>query len=676
MVRISNKIALIASIILLIFNIAFVIWYIFSGYQAFFHSDSAVKVLLANEIYLTHDFFPDDWNYGNHDLLILFGHALIIPLLSFMPAGFATHAISGLIIFSLLLHSTWILTDLICSNKAQRILILSAVSAGFSGFMAENLYGQVSYGVLIIIVLYKIYFTVKYTSPASSKTIIYALGLTLLSLFVFWSNPSRAMIYFAIPLIISSVWLLLQENDLKKSKHLNVILLYISGMIIGTILHFLTLSGTNNVMGAGSPRWISYETILRNIAYTPKGILAIFGGIPTENIKIFTITGLYEAFRLAIAATLIVVLPYSALRSLKDKATDLKFISAFAVSAFLTILFLQTTTTIPDMSDPIQSSRYLIPSLFLAVIIYFAATPKWKTAPLYNLITIGILFSLSLTAYPNLQLSGTNSEKLWDTEISRQTTRNRSEIIEFLLKHNLKYGFATYWNAGLYSVISNQKTLIRQIEIRDGIPTPMRWLSSNRWYKPDAWQGKTFLMLTHEESKLLDFKKLSSFGLNVDENLEVHGYKIYVFSHNISKKIPGWNSDYNDEITFKANEYSLKQIGELVKDHSTKDFAIASQKGDSGALHFGPYIKVDKGDYVAIFDVKSDYNSAGTIKIDVSSSPEQKIIAEKILNSSDKPIVLEFSLQQPEVLELRVWSLGNEEVIFKSVSLNANQNMK
>jgi len=671
MLKISNKIALIASSALLVLNIAFVIWYIFIGYEAFFHSDSAVKVLLANEIYLTHDFFPDDWNYGNHDLLILFGHALIVPLISFMPAGFTSHAISGLIVFSLLLHSTWLITSLICSNKAQRILILSMVSAGLSGFMAENLFGQVSYGALIIIALYQVYLTVRYTSPANQDKKIFGFGIIILSLFVFWSNPSRAMIYFAIPFIASSTWLLLKEGDYKNSKHPQAMSLFITGMLIGTILHFLSLSGTNNVMGAGTPRWLSYELILRNISYTPKGILAIFGGAPTENVKIFSLTGFYEAIRLAIAAALMALLPYAALRSLKEKAPALQFMSVFTVSSFLTILFFQLTTTIPDMSDPVQSARYLIPSMFFALIIYFAATPKWEAAPLYNLVALAILMILSFTAYPNLKLSGTNSEKLWDTASTQQAINHRSEVIALLQRYNLKYGYATYWNAGIYSVLSNENTLIRQIQILDGIPTPMRWLSSNRWYRPDTWQGKTFLMLTHEESKLIDLKKISSFGLNINEILDIEGYRIFVFSENIAKKIPGWHSDYREEAIFKANQYSLKQTGELIKDHSGEGMTIVTEKGTSGALHFGPYINVEKGEYVVQFDVLSEHNDQGTIKIDVTSSSDQKIIAEKILTSSNSPAMLQFTINKPKILELRVWSLGNEKVIFKSVSIKS-----
>ena len=72
---------------ILFINIGLLFWYIFYGYQEFFHSDNAVKVLLAKEIFETGNYFPEAWNYVNGDIMVFFGHTLIIPLLHFLPAG-------------------------------------------------------------------------------------------------------------------------------------------------------------------------------------------------------------------------------------------------------------------------------------------------------------------------------------------------------------------------------------------------------------------------------------------------------------------------------------------------------------------------------------------------------------------------------------------------------------
>ena len=58
---IYKKMTISAVLVLLIVNIGFLCWYLFVGYQAYFHTDSAIKVLLAREIVTVGDYFPNDW---------------------------------------------------------------------------------------------------------------------------------------------------------------------------------------------------------------------------------------------------------------------------------------------------------------------------------------------------------------------------------------------------------------------------------------------------------------------------------------------------------------------------------------------------------------------------------------------------------------------------------------
>ena len=95
--NLPKKIGISLALLFLACNLLLLCWYLFVGYKAGFHSDSAVKVLLAREIVETGQYFPHDWNYVNGDLFVLFGHTFIIPLLAFIPAGYLSHAISGLI---------------------------------------------------------------------------------------------------------------------------------------------------------------------------------------------------------------------------------------------------------------------------------------------------------------------------------------------------------------------------------------------------------------------------------------------------------------------------------------------------------------------------------------------------------------------------------------------------
>ena len=119
-----------AAIILLMVNIVFMLGYIFIWYQNYFHSDSAAKVLLANEILDTGYFFPPDWNYVNSDLFVLFGHVFIIPFLSHIPAGYTAHAISGSIFAGLILYGVWLVSSIGNIQVGQRLAAVAVIASG------------------------------------------------------------------------------------------------------------------------------------------------------------------------------------------------------------------------------------------------------------------------------------------------------------------------------------------------------------------------------------------------------------------------------------------------------------------------------------------------------------------------------------------------------------------
>jgi len=279
-----------------------------------------------------------------------------------------------------------------------------------------------------------------------------------------------------------------------------------------------------------------------------------------------------------------------------------------------------------------------------------------------------VCFVLVTDAYKTYVISdlNSNSGNQWGQPGQRHV--HAMGIVNFLEKHELQYGYATYWNAGILSVLSDEKVRVRQIQLSGGIPVPMRHLSSNRWYLPNAWAGKTFLLLSNEEASLIDQEEMKVYGQKIIQKLSFGNYTIFVFAHNIAAGMPGWDRTYTTPAVFNASKYSASRVGRLVvRDNGSS--ALVANKGESGPLHYGPYVDVDPGDYQVIFDVSSPYNKAGTIRLDVASSPDQKLYAEKVLSSSVALQVLQIHLEKKKTLEFRVWALGTERVVYKSVSI-------
>ena len=122
---------------LLLINIYFIVYFIVFTNRNYFHSDSAVKNLLAQEIYETGQYFPPEWNYANGDLFVFFGHTFILPLLPFFQNSFSLHAVSGVFSAVLILVGTWCLAGVLTESFWGRLATVAVVSSGISGIMAE-----------------------------------------------------------------------------------------------------------------------------------------------------------------------------------------------------------------------------------------------------------------------------------------------------------------------------------------------------------------------------------------------------------------------------------------------------------------------------------------------------------------------------------------------------------
>lgn len=651
--------------LLLLVNIAFMLGYIFIWYQNYFHSDSAAKVLLAKEIFDTGYFFHLDWNYVNSDLFVLFGHVFIIPLLPFIPAGFTAHAISGSVFAALILWGVWLVSGIGNIPLWQRLTAVAVIASGISGFMTENLYGQVSYGAVFFFCLYIVYFSDKTLTTQGKWKIFWSILLIIILTLAYWANPKRAFVTYGLPLFLALGWLVFINNKKDNRKYSILIIVALIGATIGSLLHIQTIKEVSNHLGAGNARWLPIEGVLTNIGLTFKGLFAQLGGLLPANTSLFTLGGLYAGFRFVVATTALIVIPIAFKRTMVQGTDRMKLFALFGIFAFGLLMFMQITTTIPDMTDPIQSSRYLVPGLLLGILILTMNPVQWSHQPsLFTMSVVLVSFTFVTSGYHTYRLSTINSQHLGQP---LQINTDRFEMVDFLKKNNLRYGYASYWNAGSLTVLSDGEVKIRQIVLNNGMPTPMRHLSSNRWYRQSAWQGKSFLMLHQSEIPLLDIEKLMRLGLQSTEKLNYKNFSIYVFPENIAAKLPGWDTRYEEPAVFLANADTPSQTGWLVDVNGLR--MLVAEKGESGALHFGPYVNVEPGRYRVTFDISTPYNQAGTVRLDVAAAPDQKIFGEITLTESNKPQVIDFTLNELRTMEFRVWALGNEKVFFKSVAI-------
>jgi hypothetical protein len=235
----------------------------------------------------------------------------------------------------------------------------------------------------------------------------------------------------------------------------------------------------------------------------------------------------------------------------------------------------------------------------------------------------------------------------------------RSQLIHLLESNGLRYGYGTYWNAGALTVLSGQQVKVRPVDLQQGMPIPKRHLSSNRWFRPDAWRGETFLLLRDSEAKTVKWDVVAAYAGKPSRTLRFQDFGVYVFPRNIAAVMPNWSDDLVTAVSVRMSEASFHQIGAF--DPTDGPGALVSEVGQSGYLHFGPYMRLKPGTYRAVVDVETIASAPAAFgTVDVTSNGSSETHASLPLGQLGRQqIQLDFKLDHVVGdLEVRVFSTG------------------
>ena len=648
------------AITIFILNFLVLLWYIFFEYRLEFHSDAAAKVLLAREMLTTKSFFPSDWNYVNSDLWIFFGNVFIAPLLLAIPAGYFSHAWAELVTAILVLIGASMLLKLTQCSTTRRWVILACFAGGISPLTAAIIYGEGAYGIdffLSCCLIYTGWHTIN-----SPKKIISAAGFFVVIVLVAWGNPSRAIVYFVAPAIASGVYLLIQS--LNKSEKLTKSIYFIiilAGSLLGSALHLYSFSSTQNSIGAANAQWLDVTTGISNITLTLKHLILIYGLVPPAGEKVSALASGVPLIRFFIALVIIGLLPACMKIAFKKGAPQTGFIAVHLMSLIGIVLLFQLMTSIPALTY-VHSARYLTQPALLALLLILSNEIS-KSSRLISIGTATVFVVLSTSAPRNLtELNQPNSYTFHEHQ---EPSIDNDRLASFLSPNELRYGYASFWNAGNISVLSEEKSLVRQINIRDGLVTPYRWLSSDRWYLPDTWRGPTFLLLTQAEARQVDLAKMAAYGAIAIDKLTIGNYLIYTFRDNLALHLPNWNDQIGVPYVYKMGPSTMHGVGSVIWDTEAKAYALQSKAWDNGYLHYGPYITYFPGTYEVTFEIEQS-SPFTTVVLDVFSA---SIIVEKTLTSQLEKKTVRFTIDKTSQLEFRVRVFGPGQTTLRSISV-------
>ena len=658
-----------ALIALIAINLLLLAYYVVYDYQLAVHADSAVMNTLAQEIHDSGQFFPRGWNYANGDLWVLGTHTVIVALLAVLPNTFALHAASGLVTAAMVLGAAWWCGAVLGQSRPARLLALAVLAGGISVNMAENLYGQAAYGML---------FAQACLLACSGWRLLHSDGaarwrwgalFALLVVLVFWSNPSRAAVYYGLPLIAATVALrylprLRGDGHGVPSRRAAAMLATLLAALAGGALlhgHYVKLVGSSGLAPAA---WLGFDGMVRNALGTLRGLLSLFGGLPPEGAPVIKAAGVWQALRLLAALAMLGLLPWALRRAFDTPWRPARLFFAVYVLVSLSInLLVAVCTTLPDMAAPEASVRYLVPSLLCALVLLAGVAVDdfhWRGAA--PALAVAALAVMALSARPAYQVEHAPG---YFPEAGMAAYSPYHQFAEFLARENLHYGYTTFWHAGRLTLLSDGKVKVRQISLDNGLPVPVRHLSSDRWYDAAAWTGPTFLMLRAEEVAATDWAQVERLAGKPTRVIDHRGWKIYCYPDNLAAHLPFWDYQRSPPLRLAVGPASEHRIGQPLA-HGA---ALRAEPGQSGHLLFGAPRVLAPGRYLVGFDLDSEgADDAGVVDI-AANNGATVLAALPIRGGGRRRVELPLTLSAPTSVEFRVWSNGAARLTIHAVEL-------
>lgn len=667
-------------VLLIVCNIAMLLFYDGVTYRSMMHSDAVALNMMADEVYRTGQLFPSEWNYPNGDLWAFYGHLFILPFLPFVKNGFAMHAVAAAVTGALVLLGVWLLAKVLEIRLELRLLLMAVLTSGVSHFFAEQVFGQLTYGTVLLLFVFQLYFFFTYwKSVASQRPDGWALtGLCAVLFIVFLSNPSRAIATNLAPLIggfffwgihLTSMrrW---PEKKILRHAMVKPALIAAAAILAGGIGHAIILTQTHFHNGVSNVLYIAPSDFPRNVMGTLRGWFNIAGGLPSPDEHVIGIRGINRAYRM-LAGFCLLVFPAYLWRSLRNQRDDtIRFLTVTVLTTFCIALFFQLFTTVPDMISLEASARYLVVTVFMialaATVLLNQRMPIEQTwnIPLTAMICLVPFLSSGFFIFikPGLVIQPSSPWKLSRAPAPMEAVINRLE------RENLHYGYSSYWNANLITVLSKGAQKIRAIH-PISLPIPMPHLSSNDWYRPSAHQGPVFLLLSAKEYDVIDWREMDAWLGMPSRSLLEGDWKIIVYPFNISARLPRWDDRLTEPFTYVWRPTSLHQVGRL--EASGEGNVMAAEKGEQGFLAYGPYVNLAKGHYEAQFSIQAEGGAGTLAEIDVAGNVGTTVVKAAVEAADGwQSIALPFDVTSADsLIEFRVLTTGAGRVKAKAITL-------
>ncbi len=397
--------------------------------------------------------------------------------------------------------------------------IIFVLSAFISGAIAWKLDAKRAALLIPVTLLFAGHFVHanSFASYSTSHNVTNLFGLASLAIILHWAKVQRSISLILLLLIliagaVSDPWMVAAYNlpimlvsvilyfvPVKKIKRIDCVKLFLVAFV--SILAVKTkLFGTLSFLPPMEFHMGSWDTIKNNFSFLIRNLGGMLDVFPFRESNDF----IYAAISLLIVGLLLIANTVKAIRS---GAINEKLIFVFALCSFFSIGGICAAYSIGSIEATSITARFLVNCMYLSVIgLGVLLDRQWEqsstTHKIVSSSTIIFFFLAGITS--NFQA--------WKAPGFAVKGGGTIELLDFLQKNNLSYGYGPYWGAHANAVTaaSGSKVRIRPVVFDNATGMMIagtRPESSRHWYLPDdapVDQTEYFVLVRRDGEECVD----------------------------------------------------------------------------------------------------------------------------------------------------------------------------
>ena len=500
-----------------------------------FEADSAFYITLAQEQIRTGSLFPEGMHYST-GLFILTPNLLVIPFLFLIDDLVLARQLAILLLWVvvyLVLYKLFVtkneknLIGFILASSFFSVLYIDASVVSMHFYQGAYI-GYLLFFLIFLVMMNKIITEEAYnTQSFVAMLLLYILAnLGDIRNLLIWGIPG--LIAYVLFFYLKTGKTLIFFEDVSSEKK------FFRVLFNSILLSFIICAAIANIYGTGGST--AGSTLITAKDYGESfysiitGLFCLFGN--SYEALLFSSGGILKCINFFVALLLNIIIPVIAIIHYNNiKSDSCKFMVLFSLTSTFIYLIVAFFTGAAIIED-----RYLIP-VYNNNILLFAAVGGFICQRYFKrYVYLGIFCVLFYVLLSNLVYFYYQKDSFVDQKFGT-FAQGIEGVTDFLEKKGLKYGYATFFNAEEYTVLSNNKVKVRGIRFDNEQIMPYNWLTSDQFYEPDYYIGTSFLMLTDDELKRYLPNGISRLDLgNPIETLKFKNFIILVYDYNISSK--------------------------------------------------------------------------------------------------------------------------------------------